>query len=313
MIIKYLIKKYLIAISITIPIILLVFFVFSLIGNLDDSYEFKNILIFSILSTIQIISYIPLIIFFLITLTFFINLKTRNELIIILHYVSIKKITVLFLFIILFFSFLELKNDSLIKHIELVKYRIIDETTNHESNIIVNYENTEREYILIKKKNDEVESLNLFNIKNNKVNHSIFSKSLILDKSSIITNDYYELKENKINHKLEKKVLFSNFDKSILSNKINYFSNSRNFSFNTNLFLRYIILFSSFYLILIMFLEKKYIFSSSYAVNFYLSSQILVLYTYTMINYDLNYYQIEFKILSILLLLSVMIKKIKYD
>jgi len=313
MIIKYLLNKYLTAIIISLSTILFIFFVFSLIGNLNSIYNFKSVIILSTISTLQILFYIPLLIFFIITLTFSIILKNNNELIIIMHYLSLKKIIKIFLLIIIFFSFLEINKKIIIDYLEQIKIDKINQKTKYKNIVILKQNNYEKEYILIKRENNDIESLNLYNIKNNKINYSIFSSNLIENKNEIITNEFYELSGNKIKKKYEYKILFSYFDNSFFKNNINYLINSKDIKLDAILIYKFLILALSFNIILITFFEKKYLFFKSYPINFYLFSLFIILYTYTITSYDLNYFQTEFKILSVLFLVFSMVKKFKYD
>ena len=90
-----------------------IFFIFSLLGNLNESYYFSTIINISFYNSLQIISYVPAFIFILTMILFIIFIKSKNEITIIKSYVSIKKLSLFFVPIVLIFTFLEINKSSI--------------------------------------------------------------------------------------------------------------------------------------------------------------------------------------------------------
>ena len=95
-IINLLYQKYILALSISLVSCLFIFFIFSLIGNLNENYLFNVIIKISLLNTLQIISYIPEFIFLISIILLLIFLRSKNEIIIIKSYLSIKRFCLFF-------------------------------------------------------------------------------------------------------------------------------------------------------------------------------------------------------------------------
>ena len=95
-IITYLYKKFIQSFMLCLVSITLIFYVFSLIGNLGEKLSFQSILYLSFLNSLQIISYVPSFIILLSVILLVIFLRSKNELMIIKEYISVNKLVIIF-------------------------------------------------------------------------------------------------------------------------------------------------------------------------------------------------------------------------
>ena len=104
-IIKLIYFKYIFSFSICVFSSFIVFFISSLIGNLNEDYLFNDILKISLYGSLQIITYVPVFIFLLSVILLLIFLRSKNEMIVIKSYINEKKLFIFFAPIVLVFSF----------------------------------------------------------------------------------------------------------------------------------------------------------------------------------------------------------------
>ena len=102
-IIKLLYLKYILSFSICLISSYVIFFIFSLLGNLNEDYLFNIIVNLSLLNSLQILMYVPSFIFLISVILLTIFLKSKNEIIIIKSYMNLKKMMIFFLPIVFFF------------------------------------------------------------------------------------------------------------------------------------------------------------------------------------------------------------------
>ena len=87
-IINLLYTKYILSLLICLLSSSVIFFIFSLLGNLDEEYLFNIIIKISFYNSLQILSYIPAFIFLLSVILFTIFMRSKNEFIIVKSYVN---------------------------------------------------------------------------------------------------------------------------------------------------------------------------------------------------------------------------------
>src|SRR6056300_1567207 len=114
----YLIKKFIKALLICTGLSYSIFFIFSLIGNLDEKFSFNSIFYLSILNSFQIFTYIPSHLFILSFCLLIIDLKSKNELTIIKAYIELKYLFLIIIPILVIFIFIESKKDIFSSNIE---------------------------------------------------------------------------------------------------------------------------------------------------------------------------------------------------
>lgn len=304
---NYFLIKLIAASLTTLIIIFSIFFLFSLFGNLGEKYNFLNIIYLSIVSSIQILTNIPLVIFFLIVMVYSKFLNSYNELKIILHYLSKKKIFINFLIFILMFIFLEMNKKMLSDRLENLKTDIIDSNTSYEVQLFIDLKNeTDRSYTLYKNINSDSKSATIFNILNGTLDEVIYSNNPKIINEELIADSYFSLKGNQIIENLNTNILFI---KEINSyhKKIQKFNEIKQ-EIELNFYLNIILLLFSFIVITFILFDKKAIFNKN--IKSYFIGFSVILYTYFNLNYNLSNFELEFKILSLIFIISFFYKKI---
>lgn len=316
MIINYFIlKKIFFSIVITLLVILSVFFIFSLLGNLGENHSFQKILYFSLLSTIQIFFQIPILVMFVLFSIFYIEAKNNNELTILMHYISIKKFYILFLVIIILFTFIEINKKTIIDKIEDIKSNSVNDTSNL-TKLIVYQTNNITEYILLKYNDDEIynpNEISIFNLNKKNLISAIYSNNILYKDNSFFLNDYSELKGNKINIYTDKIFKFDDINFSLLKQKSSYIKGNIEINlFEYNQIIFFLIIFFTSNLIFVIFINRKAMVKNNND-NKYLLGLSIIFYMYFILNFKLNEYDLIFKILCLIFILSLILKKNKYE
>ena len=105
-IIKLLYRKFFLSLSISFISSFVIFFIFSLIGSLDEDYLFSTILNISLINSLEILAYVPSFIFLISIILLVIFLKSKNEIIIIKSYMKKERLFIFLLTIVIFFTVL---------------------------------------------------------------------------------------------------------------------------------------------------------------------------------------------------------------
>ena len=112
-IIKLLFNKYILSLSICLVSCIVIFFIFSLLGNLNEDYLFNVIIKISFLNSLQILTFVPAFLFLISVILFTIFLRSKNELIIIKSYMDSKLLMFFILPIVVFFTIIEFNKKGL--------------------------------------------------------------------------------------------------------------------------------------------------------------------------------------------------------
>ena len=126
-IIRLLYQKYMLSLSICLISSYVIFFIFSLLGNLNEDYFFKTIINLSLLNSFQILLYLPCFIFLISVILLTIFLRSKNEMIIIKSYINIKMMMIFFLPLAFFFTILELNKNDLVLFFENSKNNLVQQ------------------------------------------------------------------------------------------------------------------------------------------------------------------------------------------
>lgn len=310
---KFLIKKLILSSQLSIGIIFSIFFIFSLLGNLGESFSFLKILYLSLLSSIQILFYIPLFIFFLIISTFSIILRSYNEIIIIMHYISRKKIFYILSGVILIFLFIEFFKFEITQRIENIKLDIIDQNKNLDTLILIQNQNSDKNYTIIKNNLSNKKTVINFRVYNNLFYESIYSDETETFEGQLYTEKYFKLLSDKINEYKNKYHFIDDY--SVLPNnkRIIHMKDKNDFKIELKNIFKLIYLLLVLSILIIYSFDRKLISKNSNKTMLYLSSIFIISYSYLIINTNLSFYQNEFQILSIIFILITLCKKTIYE
>ena len=313
---NYILKKILLSAFLTISIIISILFIFSLLGNLGETYTFQKILYFSLLSTIQIFFQIPILVLFILLSIFFIQTKNNNELMIFMHYISVRKLFLLVLFFILLFTFIELNKSSIINKIEDIKLKTQNNNPSNLTKLFAKKDKNIKEYILLKY-NDVQQfipiEISIFEIYGKNLIKAIYSNKVEYKDDYFFLNGYSELIDDEITVvtnrlKLEEKY-FSNF-----KNERNYFKNDLSLDLlNYDQTIKLLIIFFTSTLIFVIFINQKSVMVKNNDKRKYLVGILLVFYMYFNLNFKLSEFDFVFKNLCLIFILSLIYKNIKYE
>lgn len=317
MIIKnFIIKKIFYSTILTISIIMSLFFIFSLLGSLGENHNFQKILYNSMLSALQIFFQIPILILFFLFSIFYVEVKSNNELIILMHYVSIGKLYTLFLVIILLFTFIEINKKKIIDNLENIKSDSGNDAS-YLSKLIVNNNKNNTEYILLKFNDDKTlipNEISIFYINKKNLLRAIYSNNLIYKNDSLFLNDYSELKGNKINIYTDAILNLGNINFSLLKHKSVF--NKDNWKINlleNNQIVFFLIIFFTSNLVFVIFINQKTAMFKNNNKAKYLFGILIIFYMYFILNFKLNEYDFIFKNLCLIFIISLIFKKTRYE
>ena len=310
-IIKLLYFKYFLSFSICLISSSIIFFIFSLLGNLNEDYLFVKILKLSLLNSFQIIMYVPAFVF-LISVVLFTNfLRSNNEIIIIKSYISIKKLMMFFLPIVLIFATLELNKDNFTSYLEISKTNLLKKDEKLNSKIIIDQDRSYKTYTLlenINQKDLKDAEYRSYEIYNDKIELAYFSSNLVISNNALIAKSYTKYHKNLIkNHDRQKKLRFDLYNLYQTSSIVTNLSESNNFKFNS---VNFFIFFNFFFIyVFLVFFNKKYISTKSNLFYPISTSLIFIFYSFLIFNNSLSFYKQEFEIAATLIIFMLVLKE----
>ena len=301
-IIKLLYLKYIASLSICFALSSIIFFIFSLLGNLDEEYFFNVIIKISFFNSLQILTYVPAFIFLISVILFVIFLRSKNEMIIIRSYMNIKLLAVFFLPIVIFFSILELNKKNLGSLVEDRKVNLINQGTIINTKIIINKNNDSKSYIILKNINpNDINKAEYrsFDIYKKKILIAQFSNNLIFSNNTLTAKSYTQYKNNLIEDFQNSKSLDLEANSFIDQNfTVKDISKKDKFSFDTRLINNSIFFILFFSYIFLIFLNKKLV-SNKYGLKKPIFICLIILiYSFLIFNNSFNFYKQEFEFLA---------------
>ena len=313
-IVKLLYLKFILSFSICLIASFVIFFIFSLLGNLNEGYLFSIIFNLSILNSLQIITYVPAFIFLSTVILLTIFLRSKNEIIIIKSYLSLKKMMIFFLPIVFIFTMFEVNKKELALSLEDSKGNLIKDNDKLIAKIIIDESNETK--IITFLKNIDFEDISdaeyrLFTISNEKIVSAEYSDNVNFSKNNIIINNFTEYENDLIKNYNETKIININVvDLFLNSSIVKYVSKTENIKFDIQLInlLIFFILFLNF--IFLNFLNKKFV-NTKLSLSVPIFSSIIILFYYFIIfNNSLSFYRQEFEILASVIVGIILFKVI---
>ena len=314
-IIKLLYLKYGISFSICLFCSFVIFFIFSLIGNLNEDYLFNNIINISILNSLQIITYVPIFIFLISVILLLIFLRSKNEVIIMKSYLSSKKLVIFFLPIVLVFSILEMNKKDLVLFIENIKTNLINQDSNLSIKIIFKEKDNTKNFIVLNNidlnNKDKIEYRS-YDVLNNNIVKAEYSNNLLIKDEKLIANNYTVYKNEIIKDLNIQKLLKIDFLDLIKHNDI-VKNNSKKDNFfehkSINLLIFSFLLLTYIFLI---FFNRKYVHIKQNLAYPIMISIVFIMYSFLIFNNSLNIYKQVFELLSCVVM-SMLILKIRFN
>ena len=169
-------------------ILLSVLYIFSIIELLSQNYELTDTLVIGLINTIELLMTIPSILLLMSIILFWNNLKKTNELIIIRHYLSLKKIMLIYSLFILIFASLEINKNNLNSNIKYLKEIYLKGFTETEINQKVFFNFNNQELTISKFNGLNIKKRIIAEISIYKFKNDIFEKSIYSNENQIIGN-----------------------------------------------------------------------------------------------------------------------------
>lgn len=310
---KYVLKKILVSNIIILTSFISLFFIISLVENLNLKTNFFFIILISLLDSLSLIIIVPEVIYLFCCLCFCILLKNSNELLIIRHYLDKKIILFLFTLFIFFYFLTNFTKSQIDESIELAKYNLINQ----------NFENFIKKKVVVSKKqgqkiiyefsdidliNKNIGSIKIHNFKEDNFENSLSSDNIEYDKNKITLYNPTLITIKNINKFNGKYTYEINFINKVFysSDEIFYVDNYdyENYSYNS------VVKISNFIILLIIlsmiFISKKVLKNNIITFVYTLFCLILVIYNF-MINFiNVQFFGITFIFIGVLLNLTIL-------
>ena len=311
-IINLLYTKYILSLLICLISSSVIFFVFSLLGNLDEEYLFNVIMKISFYNSLQILTYVPSFIFLLSVILFTIFLRSKNEMIIVKSYMNIKMLAIFFLPIVISFTILELNKKDFGLLVEDLKKNLIKDGIELNTKIIINNNSDTKSYIILQNVN-LLDTTNAeyrsFDLIDKKIKLAQFSNNLIYTNNTLIAKSYTQYKDNIINdYQISRSFNFKNVNFIEQNFVVKDISKRNKIIIDKKLIntLLFFILFFSY--VFLVFLNKNSV-STKYSLKkpIFISLAILI-YSFFIFNNSLSLYKQEFEFLGSFIAMLFFIK-----
>ena len=316
-IIRLLYQKYMLSLSICLISSYVIFFIFSLLGNLNEDYFFKTIINLSLLNSFQILLYLPCFIFLISVILLTIFLRSKNEMIIIKSYINIKMMMIFFLPLAFFFTILELNKNDLVLFFENSKNNLVQQKNKNIPRIIISEENGYKDLIVLKnfdQKNLEKAELRHYQIFDKKIERAEFSNNLKILNNNLIANNYSQYEENIIKDYTNQKIININFhDLFKQSSIVHNLSSKNNYQINIKLINEFIFFILFLCYVFFIFSNKKYVNTKVSLSNPIFISFLFIIYSFLIFNNSLSIYKNEFEILASFIIGILVFKEILYE
>lgn len=279
-----------------------VFFIFSLLGNLNEDYLFNKVILMSLLNSLQILSYVPAFIFLISVILFIIILKSKSEIIIIKSYVNYKNLTLFFLPVVLVFTIIEINKKNLADFLENTKTNLTYQDNELISKILIKEADDYKTYSVLE--NINLDNLNdaeyrIYKIIDKKIQLAQFSNNLIISNNNLIAKNYTEYSKNLIkNIDTQKKININFLDLIQQTSIVKNLSNKNNFKLDIKLINLFIFFVLFFYYVFLVFTDKNYINNKQNLKYPIFICLLYLLYSFFIFNNSLSFYKFEFEFLA---------------
>jgi lipopolysaccharide export LptBFGC system permease protein LptF len=313
----YLIKKFFKALLICGGISFAIFFIFSLVGNLGEKFSFNSILYLSALNSFQIFTFIPSHLYILSFCLIIMNLKSKNELIIIKAYIELKKLLLIIFPILILFVFIELNKDSFSANIEKMKTKLSNSENFENTKIFISTDGNKSKYYIFFEVNSKNETMNQyleFDVENQKIKRGEISNQLNIQNNNLYSSESIVYENNDFRYEFFNKKLFDNFS-SIwsTSSKTIIKNNANNKNLNYEIF-QFIIFHFLFYVsISMIFLSKKLVKRNINILKIFLLILIIFLYHLLIPNIKINNFYYFFQVMSLMVFILIFLKTKNYE
>ena len=316
-IIRHLYYNYTLSFLICLSSCIIIFFIFSLLGNLNENYSFNLIVNISLLNSIQILTFVPAFIFLLSIILFIILMRSKNELIIIKSYLSFRKLLIFYLPVVFIFTILEINKKDLNQYIENIKINLTKFDNILSTRITILEDDDHKKYAVyqtIDEENLGELEYHSYVIFDNKIQTAEFSKNTYINENKLILTNFTEYKDNLIKNHNSKKMINNNFSNLINQNSlVKYISkeNKVNFEIKKINFTIFFLLFFSY--IFFIFFNSKLVSSKESLKQPIIISLIVFFYSFFVFNSSITLFKEEFELIASLIIGTLLLKNFFYE
>lgn len=313
----YLYYKFFVSFFICISTSFVIFYIFSLLGNLNENLSFSDIIYLSFLNSIQIFTYIPSLLIILSILLFSNLLRSRNELLVLKTYLNYKKLSLIFLPLILCFTFIEINKNSISMFINEIKSDLTKDKKGSDIVVIIDKKDNLKTYTVLKSIDNlknTVEEFYKYELDANFISLGEYSRKLNIKNNNLITNEYVKFQFNQFEVVKGLRIIDLGFDKLLFNNFIlNRTIKGQKIKININNLRVIIFQLIFYYCIFLLLFNKKNVDRKQSNFNQILLISLLLVYSILVTNLKLNTYDSIFHFMSILMIFFVSLKFIEHE
>jgi hypothetical protein len=284
---KFIIIKLFNSIILSTVILSSVLYIFSIIELMGNTYDLMGNLVLGLINTLELLFTIPTIVFVMSVILFWNNIKKTNELIIIRHYLSFKKLILILSLSIISFSYLEINKSHFTNKITSLKENFLKKSSNNENIQKVFFQFDEDQLTITRLDGLNIISQSIEGVSVYKFKNDIFFNSLYSNDNEIF-NDKIVMKNPKIitgesisDLGKDYKISLVQFGEYFYDNSEKININNKNTSIKTESLFKKIILIIILFTYFSVFISKKGIQKNASVLKY--TSIAIILFTYSFV------------------------------
>jgi len=284
---KFIIIKLFNSIILSTVILSSVLYIFSIIELMGNTYDLMGNLVLGLINTLELLFTIPTIVFVMSVILFWNNIKKTNELIIIRHYLSFKKLILILSLSIISFSYLEINKSHFTNKITSLKENFLKKSSNNENIQKVFFQFDEDQLTITRLDGLNIISQSIEGVSVYKFKNDIFFNSLYSNDNEIF-NDKIVMKNPKMitgesisDLGKDYKISLVQFGEYFYDNSEKININNKNTSIKTESLFKKIILIIILFTYFSVFISKKGIQKNASVLKY--TSIAIILFTYSFV------------------------------
>ena len=311
---KFIIIKLFNSIILSAVILSSILYIFSIIELMGNTYDLMSNLVLGLINTLELLLTIPTIVFVMSVILFWNNIKRTNELIIIRHYLSFKKLILILSLSIISFSYLEMNKSHFTNKITSLKENFLKKSSNNETIQKVFFQFDEDQLTITRLDGlniikQSIEGVSVYKFKNDIFFNSLYSHdNEIFDDKIVMKNPKMITGESISDLGKDYKISLVQFGEYFYDNSEKININNKDTSIKTESLFKKIILIIILFTYISIFLSKKGIQKNASVLKYSTIAIILFIYTFITSQTYLENYNNLFQI-SVLLTLTFYLYK----
>ena len=284
---KFIIIKLFNSIILSAAILSSILYIFSIIELMGDTYDLMSNLVLGLINTLELLLTIPTIVFVMSVILFWNNIKRTNELIIIRHYLSIKKLILILSLSIIAFSYLEMNKSHLMSKMTSLKENFLKKSSNNETIQKVFFQFDEDQLTITRLDGlniirQSIEGVSVYKFKNDIFFNSLYSHdNEIFDDKIVMKNPKIITGESISDLGKDYKISLVQFGEYFYDNSEKININNKNTSIKTESLFKKIILIIILFTYFSVFISKKGIQKNASVLKY--TSIAIILFTYSFV------------------------------